>query len=148
MNTSRIRILRPMCALFLTGAALASAPILANAQGDAIDAMVRFQQDRANCVNGATNEDRATCLREAGAALAQAKRGDLDNGESTAEFRRNMFQRCQPLPDEDRLACRARMQGMGTTSGSVGGGGILRELVIEEVTLPSDAIIEPDNSRQ
>jgi hypothetical protein len=120
---------------------------LASAQGDAIDAMARYQQDRADCMNGQTSEDRATCLREAGAALAQGKRSDLDNGETAAELRRNAFQRCQPLPDEDRLACRARMQGMGTTSGSVGGGGILRELVIEEVTLPNDTNIGPNTTQ-
>jgi hypothetical protein len=34
------------------------------------------------------------------------------------------------LSGDERLACQARMEGMGTTSGSVAGGGVLREIVI------------------
>ena len=45
-----------------------------------------------------------------------------------------------PLPDEERQACEARIRGLGTTSGSVAGGGILRQLVTIEVgPTPTDS---------
>jgi len=88
----------------------------------------RYEVERAMCLRGESSQDRSTCLREAGAAYAQAKRGEMHN-EST-QFAANRFQRCERLPDEQRLYCIARMHGLGTTSGSVAGGGIYRELVI------------------
>jgi hypothetical protein len=145
MNLTSIRssqFARPAWALLIASAALGCGSAMAATKGDGIDAVVRYQQDRADCVSGQTGEDRATCLREAGAAFAQAKQGMLDDGQSMSQFQRNALQRCQPLPDEDRLACRARMQGMGTISGSVEGGGILRELVVEHVGAP--ILIQPD----
>ena len=89
------------------------------------DAQTRYQQERAACVNGQSNEDRATCLREAGAALFEARHGLLnDHG---ADYQRNALQRCEELPAQDREACRASMSGQGTTEGSVEQGAILRE---------------------
>ena len=136
MNTIHHRIKRPAWALLSASAAalLASSSVFAAGKADPIDALVQYQQERAACLNGESSEDRATCLREAGAAYAQAKRGELDDG--AMPYKRNALERCEPLPDEDRIACQARILGMGTTSGSVAGGGILRELVIKEVVMP------------
>ena len=86
-----------------------------------------YQQDRAACLSGQTNQDRATCLREAGAAFQEARRGGLDD--RRAEYERNRLLRCDSQPAEDRQDCVRRMSGEGTISGSVAGGGILRELV-------------------
>jgi len=86
-----------------------------------------YQQDRAACLSGQTNQDRATCLREAGAALQEARRGGLDD--RRGEYERNRLLRCDSQPAEDRQDCVRRMSGEGTISGSVAGGGILRELV-------------------
>ena len=86
-----------------------------------------YQQDRAACMSGQTNQDRATCLREVGAALQEARRGGLDDRQG--EYERNRLLRCDSQPAEDRQDCVRRMSGEGTTSGSVAGGGILRELV-------------------
>jgi len=86
-----------------------------------------YQQDRAACMSGQTNQDRATCLREAGAALQEARRGGLDDRQG--EYERNRLLRCDSQPAEDRQDCVRRMSGEGTTSGSVAGGGIIRELV-------------------
>jgi len=86
-----------------------------------------YQQDRAACLSGQTNQDRATCLREAGAALQEARRGGLDDRQG--EYERNRLLRCDSQPAEDRQDCVRRMSGEGTTSGSVAGGGIIRELV-------------------
>ena len=134
MKTQRRHLSRPAWAFLLVGATLASTaavgatnPVLSNAQ-------LRYQQERAACVSGQTNQDRNTCLREAGAALAEARRGVL-NG-NAAENLSNQLRRCEPLPAADREDCIARMKGHGTTSGSVATGGIYRELVTRE---PVDA---------
>jgi hypothetical protein len=37
------------------------------------DAQARYQQERAVCLSGQSNQDRATCLREADAALADGQ---------------------------------------------------------------------------
>ena len=89
------------------------------------DAQARYQQERAACVNGQSHQDRATCMREAGAALYEARRGQLDD--HGADYQRNALQRCDALPAEDREACHARMTGQGSTEGSVEQGAILRE---------------------
>ena len=89
------------------------------------DATARYQEERAACTSGQSHEDRATCLREAGAALAEARKGHLDDGNTN--YQRNAEQRCQPLPADDKKACLARMRGQGTVSGSVEDGGLLRE---------------------
>jgi hypothetical protein len=93
------------------------------------------------CTSGQSNQDRATCLREAGAAFAEAKRDGLADG--STPYVRNALQRCERLPDEDRRACVSRMQGQGTTSGSVAGGGIYRELVTRELIPPSTVVSPP-----
>ncbi len=85
-----------------------------------------YQRDRAACNGGQSGQDRAACLREAGAARQEARRGRLDD--STAEFERNRLLRCDRQPPQDREDCVRRMNGEGVTSGSVQGGGILREL--------------------
>jgi hypothetical protein len=133
----RNSIFRPSAALLLTSAMLASGLACADPKADISDAVGRYQQERTACLTGQSSEDQATCLREAGAALAQARHGGLDDG--AMPYRRNALQRCEPLPDDDRLACQARMLGMGTTTGSVAGGGILRELVVREIIWPDNA---------
>jgi len=93
-------------------------------------AQTQYQKERARCLDGTSNQDRATCLKEAGAALAEARRGTLGGDEG--DYERNARERCTPLPDAERSSCLARMRGEGTTSGSVQGGGVIREL--REVT--------------
>ena len=86
------------------------------------EAQQRYKQERAACMNGTSNQDRATCLKEAGAALAEAKRGGLASG----HLARNRLARCDTMPAQDRKACETRMDS-GTTSGSAQQGGIIRE---------------------
>jgi len=67
-------------------------------------------------------------MREAGAALDENRRGHLFTNDQ-AQLQANTTARCDALPAADRDACVARMQGQGQVSGSVAGGGLLRELV-------------------
>jgi hypothetical protein len=107
-----------------------------------IDASGNYQQEVNACLTGRTQQDQATCLREARNAQADKKRGLLDN--AGAQFQANAAARCEPLTGEDKAACQARLMGYGETSGSVAGGGVLRE--VETVVLPpgaSSVTIEP-----
>lgn len=97
------------------------------------------------CADGHSPEGRKTCMEEARAARAAAKRGQLHKpGENYAA---NALARCQPLVGEYRAACEARVMGLGQASGSVEGGGILRwvETVVVE---PEDGpvIVSPKTS--
>lgn len=71
---------------------------------------------------------RDPALREAGAAKQEARQGILARGDNPAEFERNRLARCDRHAGEDRDLCIRRMNGEGTVSGSVEGGGIYREL--------------------
>lgn len=113
----------------LAGSALLSlacaTAVLAAQAGDAADAQARYRSERAACLDGRTSQDRATCLREAGAALQEARRGRLQDDETA--FYRNRITRCDPLPPQDRQDCIGRMNGEGIARGSVEEGGIYRE---------------------
>jgi hypothetical protein len=80
-----------------------------------------------------SNDRRDPNVREAQAAKLEAQRGGLQD-DSPAQQERNKFSRCEGLPSDDRDYCILRMKGEGTISGSVEGGGILREL---RVTVPA-----------
>lgn len=96
-----------------------------------------YQQARAKCLGGQSHQDQATCLKEAAAAAAEARRGALEAG-AAADYQRNARVRCEPLPAAQREACIARIQGQGRAEGSVAGGGIYRELVVPD-TAPQGA---------
>ena len=103
----------------------------------------RYQAERADCLDGSNHQDRKTCLREAGAALEEARRGTLGSSD-TATFERNARLRCSSLPPADRTSCEARMSGQGTVSGSVEGGVVYRELIEVVPAEPSrDAASQP-----
>jgi hypothetical protein len=102
----------------VTAAAAAAAPA---------DAEARYQRERARCLSGQSQEDQATCLKEAGAALQAARQHALTT-EQAAELAANARKRCEPLPADQKEACYKRMNGEGTVTGSVAGGGDLREL--------------------
>src|SRR3546814_2006870 len=85
----------------------------------------QYQADVAHCKSGQSNQDQATCMQEAGAALEAAKRHRLDNGQSS--YKQDQAKRCQALSGDQRDECMALMSGQGnvTTQGSVGSGGVL-----------------------
>ena len=115
-------------ALFVFGTGFAAT--IAVAAGDSPDAKARYQEDRVFCNSGQSYQDRATCLKEAAAALADARKGRLND--EPGPYRQNALIRCNALPADDRDACRRRVEGEGTTSGSVPAGGLLRELVVPD----------------
>jgi hypothetical protein len=105
-----------------------------------------YAQERANCEAGRTAQDRATCLKEAGAAAAERKRNGLANPGSA---RQNAAERCKVLPPKDKVDCLARIEGptsanqQVTTSGSVGGGGVIRETKTTTTGPAAEAASEP-----
>jgi hypothetical protein len=109
-----------------------------------IPATSAFAKDRADCDAGRTAEDRATCLREAGAARIERKRNTLDTNGSTRE---NATLRCNLVAPKDKADCLARIEGPSkpnqktTTSGSVAGGGMLRETTTTTTGQPTLIIV-------
>lgn len=128
-----------LLAAALLAATAATAQVASGTTG--IDATGNVQSERAACVSGKTQQDRATCLREANNAAADKRAGKLDSGTNYAA---NALARCDVLTGEDKAACQARIAGYGNTSGSVAGGGVIRE--VETVVVPANAtsvVIEP-----
>ena len=131
-------IRRPWLAALL----LACAGTAAAAPADAAEA--RYRQDHAACLDGRSPQDRATCLKEAGAALAEARRRTLDNGETPAQLRANALQRCQRVADADRAACERMAQGGGQRSGSVAEGAVVTQITTRTVGTPAAAAAAAD----
>ena len=140
---------RRTLALGASGVLLAASAALAAGAYNPAQAQARYQAERGECLGGQSSQDRATCLREAAAARAEARQGRLDSGNQAADFQRNATERCKPLPDDQRRDCVARMQGMGTTEGSVEAGGIYREMVTREIGVrPATPPATPEPSMQ
>jgi hypothetical protein len=119
-----------LCAVI--GMSLSGALHAADA-GRAAEARKTYEAERARCLGAPATEDRKACLREAGAALAEAKAGRLAAG---SDFEENRLARCDVHKDQaEHDYCLRRMKGEGTISGSVEDGGILRELT---VVVPAD----------
>jgi len=112
-------------------AAPLSASWAAGAQSGSPEATYRYERQK--CLSGRSHQDRATCLREAGAALAEARRGRLDNGVSERQLAANRVARCQAHPESERADCERMARGEGTMVGSVEGGGVMKELVTRQV---------------
>lgn len=115
---------RRLSALVVT---LACAPAAWSAGHPASEAQLRYKQERARCLSGMSHQDKATCLKEAGAALQEARRNRLETG-GHASFQANATARCNAQPAADRDACVQRMTGSGSTQGSVEAGGLLRQV--------------------
>ena len=76
-------------------------------------------------------QDKAACQREAGAARqAAGQPGGLTSG-SPAALDANALARCRQLPVGEQADCEARIRGgaSSSSSGSVMGGGVIRETV-------------------
>lgn len=95
----------------------------------------RTEAERAACLNGTSQQDRATCLKEVGAAQDERRRGTLDDGQQ-GRYDQNARQRCQTLPGDQQADCLKRANGLGEQSGSVAGGGIIKETTTVTVGAP------------
>jgi hypothetical protein len=104
---------------------LCAAFVLPVAASPASDAQARYRQDMATCNSGQSSQDPDTCRLEARNALADARRGGLNDAPGT--YTSNALQRCSGLPGNDRNDCESRVRGEGRSEGSVDGGGIMRE---------------------
>jgi hypothetical protein len=126
---------KPLLALGLAALCFGAAAQTTTSPGAAADAKARYQQERANCESGNTTQDKATCLREAGAALHESRRGGLT---TSAQLEANAMSRCQSLPDADREDCRSRVKNDGNTTvkGTVQGGGVIKETTTRYVMTP------------
>ena len=139
-NTQFRSVTRHILAGFALGACMVS-PVAFGATGagaSAADIGARYKADVERCNSGQTSQDRATCIREAGAALEEARRNRLV--ERNVDFDKVKMARCEALPPVERDECMIQMSGQNTVvKGSVEGGGVLREttIVVPAETAPA-----------
>jgi len=118
-SSAAVAVLLALCATLAASVAQAQAPSTATTTAPATTTPCDPKQDP------------AACAREAGAARQEAARGGLTQPGAAAGA--NASARCDALPAGQRADCEARMQGGGagttTNSGSVMGGGVIRETV-------------------
>ncbi|WP_457421612.1 hypothetical protein [Roseateles sp. P5_E7] len=97
---------------------------------------MQYERERADCITGKTSQPRNVCLREAGAAYAQARQGKLISpGDSADQWATNALKRCLAQPVEDRELCERRVR-EGQVVGSVEGGGQLSTLTVRSTDIP------------
>jgi hypothetical protein len=130
MHTTTRHLAASLIAGLLLAPAMAAEPRAASAAQ--AEAAARYEKERAACLDGTSQQERSACLKEAGAALAEARRARLGSAEDAAALRRNAVQRCEAVRAEDRESCRAMALGEGTVSGSAAAGGVIKELVTIE----------------
>jgi hypothetical protein len=135
MSTSRTPWSKPIPLVALLFAALACSASWADYQGGTPEARARYARESAACGRIADHDTRANCLSEASTRYRSTL--PLVPEESPEVLRQNALRRCEPLPDDQRRDCVARIQGHGTVSGSVESGAIYRELVTREIVLPA-----------
>jgi len=76
----------------------------------------------------ADNDKRDPAVHEAQAARQEARQGKLKDNADETQREANKYARCDYLKGDDREYCIRRMNGEGTVTGSVEGGGLSREL--------------------
>jgi hypothetical protein len=118
-------LLRATAAL---AAACAMAPALAARATPATNAAeLAYQQQRRVCTEGRSNQDLATCLKEAVSARDQTRRGDLIT-EDARTLAANALLRCRVHRSTvDREACEGMVRGAGEVSGTAQGGGRIQQ---------------------
>ena len=121
--------------LCLTVVTTASAQIKPGTTG--IDATGNAQSETVACNTGNTQQDKETCLNEVKNANAAKNAGKVDN--AGGQFEANALSRCEVFSGDEKVTCIARMKSNGQATGSVGGGGIIREIqtVVPSIVSPS-----------
>jgi hypothetical protein len=92
-----------------------------------------YRQERAKCMEIVDDaRRRATCLYEARSSFTESRAGTAATPDAGTR-ERNALARCEVHKEADlRQACERMVEGEGSVSGSVEGGGVMRELVIVE----------------
>lgn len=133
---------RRVATLLAAAAALVALPVWATPPANGVPSRLSleasYRQDRAACLSATSQHERSSCLREAGAVRDAARRGRSTPSETPETLARNALQRCKDLPRDRQILCERMVRGEGSASGSVAGGGVLRELVTD---LPADATV-------
>lgn len=116
---------------------LSMAPVWAAQPTPRASADAAYQQDRAACLRSDSQHERTSCLREAAAVRAQGRAKTPPMVVDTPEARlQNALKRCTDLPPENKAICERMARGEGRVSGSVEGGGVIRELVTPVPAIP------------
>jgi hypothetical protein len=137
MHTSALphRLLAALLQPLLLALLLAMPALAASAAAEAT-----YRDDRAACMAAGAPQSRSDCLREAGAARAEAGRGGLKTPTPQA-LAENAKRRCAVHTDPlVRTSCERMAAGEGSVSGSVDGGGTLKSLT---VTVPAAGASAP-----
>ncbi|MGQ3093019.1 hypothetical protein [Roseateles sp.] len=114
------------------GLAQAAGPAAKNAD----PLRLQYEREKADCLTAKTTQPRDVCLREAGAAYAQARQGKLVPADDRAEqWAANALKRCQAQRGEDRELCERRVR-EGQVDGSVSGGGQIKSLTVRSTDIP------------
>ena len=139
MNTPHSHLLRRLALLGSASALMSVCAASAFAAAPPTDVQARYVQERARCLNGESGQAQDTCLKEAGAARDAAIKGQLSDGDG--KLRKNAKDRCDVLSGDEKRDCIARIKGAANTteSGSVKGGGILRETTTIEMAPAASA---------
>lgn len=111
--------------------AMVCGTVFSAAAQDRGEKLRRYEADRQACLSGKSSQTLDSCMKEAKAFLNE--RAGSNPSVSAEQLQRNALLRCDALTGDERAACVARIRGEGTVSGSVAGGGILREIVTTEV---------------
>lgn len=107
----------------------------AMAQVPASDARARYEQERQKCHTNNTQDSLATCLREATNALDASRKGQLSDPGPIAAA--NGTDRCNAFQSaQERSECVRRVESS-AVSGSVSGGGVLRESTTTTIVVPA-----------
>ena len=137
--TSRTSKLTKSLIAFTSAALLAITATAQIASGTTgIDATGNAASEMAACKNGSSQESRETCMTEVRNASMAKRAGQVDN--ANGQFDMNATKRCDVLTGDDKLACQARIAGLGTAAGGVAGGGVIREI---EVVVPATTTSAP-----
>lgn len=102
------------------------------AAGERAGIDAQYRTDRQACMARTDAEERRDCLRDLGAVRQEALRGTRNPGVDAAQLERNAIARCEVHKDKiDRALCVQMARGDGKSSGSVEGGGVIRQIEVE-----------------
>lgn len=138
LSISQLALVPAVVTLLLTGLPAQAATSSAQPSTASQTARAKYARDTAHCRTlPVQSTARANCLSEASTAFAQTQPDKPE--EAPSLLQQNALRRCDALPSPDKQDCVTRLR-IGTTSGSVASGGILRELVTREVIVDPAAL--------